>query len=437
LTIDAYDATPPHDREAERATLGAMLQRPQAIDDVAELLRGADYYLPVHETIHDVIVTMHAARQTVDAITVNAELQRRGELAKLPDATYVHTLMQSCQMPWAALSYAEVVADTALRRRVMDAGQRSIQYALTAEDANTAAQDAQQWMAEAANTASTTEGGTTLEAGMADAIDWLETQQIGAQTPWVDVNEVTNGLLPGTMITVAARPGHGKSLVLKDVAVFTAKQGTPVHISTLEMSRNEYMARILAAEAKVNLANMLRRRMSEAEWERVAQAAQIAQRLPLYLDDRETQTMDQIRAAARQTQRRYGRKLGLIGIDYAQLVKPDRRLQVREQEVAAISRKVKLMSKEFDCPVMLLAQLNRGNTQRSDHTPQVSDLRESGALEQDSDQVWLLHREDQYRQDTERLGEVDLIVGKNRNGPPNVTIPLAFQGHYARIVSLA
>jgi replicative DNA helicase len=237
------------------------------------------------------------------------------------------------------------------------------------------------------------------------------------------------------MVTVAARPGHGKSLCAANVGLFTAMQDKPVHIATLEMGRNEYVARILANLAGVNLSNMLRRQMTDQEWQRVGAAGERVRELPLYLDDRERQSMAQIRAAARQTQRKYGRELGLVAIDYAQLVQPEDRRLPREQQVAQISRDTKLLAKEFGCPVMLLAQLNRGNVSRSDPTPMVSDLRESGALEQDSDQVWLLHRPDQYG-DEERLGEVDLIVGKNRNGPSPVAIPLAFQGHYGRLASL-
>lgn len=429
--------TPPQDQAAEQAVLGAMLQRPAAIDDVTELLRGPDYFNPAHETIHDAIVAMHTQRKPVDQVTVAAELQRRGELQRIGGAMYLHSLVESCQMPWAATGYAEPVVDCALRRRVIDAGTRAVQRATTAEDAATAAEDAQQWMAEAANQARTVEGGTTVTAGLDSAIDWLEAKPIGADTPWVDVNEITNGLLAGQMITVAARPGHGKSLVAKDVGLFTALQGKPVHIATLEMSRNEYMARILSGLARVDLGRMLRRQMSDQDWGLIARASEQVRDLPLYLDDRETQSMAQIRAAARQTQRRFGKPLGLIAIDYAQLVQP-RDLRIpREQQVAEISRATKLLAKEHECPVLLLAQLNRGNTQRADHTPMVSDLRESGTLEQDSDQVWLLHRPDQYTADTDRLGEVDLIIGKNRNGPAPSTVALAFQGHYARVTSLA
>lgn len=422
------------DTQAELAVLGTAMVGGHQVHDALDMLQPRDFYDMRHGMVWEAIGELARGNGPIDPVTVARQLGQNLQRVGGPMFLVHCTSAEVAPSPAAMLRYAEQVLDAALRRRMVEASIKVRQIAETADDVTQAAEDAQQALAEAVSTARTAEGGTTLAAGMAGAIDWLETEQVGAQTPWVDVNDVTNGLLAGAMITVAARPGHGKSLVLKDTGVFTAKQGRPVHIATLEMSRNEYMARILAAEARVNLGNMLQRKMSEREWEAVAAASERVRDLPLYLDDRESQTMAQIRAAARQTQRRLG-PLGLIGIDYAQLVKPEDRNMPREQQVAAISRNTKLMAKEFNCPVMLLAQLNRGNTQRTDHTPLVSDLRESGSLEQDSDQVWLLHRPDQYGTE-DRLGEVDLIVGKNRNGPAPTTVPLSFQGHYARVVSM-
>lgn len=415
--------------EAERALLACLLMGSPVVDDVAAMVQGRDFYEPRHEAVYDACLRMRQAGSRVDPVSLPVPPKAR---------PYVMELVAGSQhvAPGMAMGYAEQIVDSALRRRVREAAQRAIQLAEDAEDADQAAGEAERLMAEAASQARTTEGGVTVADGIDAAIDWLEHPNTGAPTPWVDVNDKTNGLLPGSMVTVAARPGHGKSLLLKDVALFTARQGMPVHIATLEMSRNEYMARILCGLARVPLSNMLKRQMSDGEWSKIGEAAEVARNTPMYLDDRAGQSMAQIRAAARQTARRFGGHLGLIGIDYAQLVKPANDRLPREQQVAQISRDTKLLAKEFDCPVLLLAQLSRKNTDRTDKTPVPSDLRESGALEQDSDQVWLLHRPDQYGDET-RLGEVDLIVGKNRNGPAPVNLPLAFQGHYARIASLA
>lgn len=426
------------DPAAERAVLGSALMGSSHVHDAAGMLTAEDFHDVRHGILWDAILRV-AQEAKPDPVRVagalGADLPRVGGHPALLDLASV----EAAPNPAALLSYAERVLDAALRRRLVNASIKVQQLAHSAESGTQAAEDARQAMDEAASQARTAESGVAAGDALEAAVDWLETPPVGAATPWADVNDRTNGLLAGQMVTVAARPGHGKSLALKDVALFTAMQGRPVYVATLEMSRNEYLVRILCSLARVDLGKALRRELADDEWQRIGDASEKVRGLPLYLDDRERLSMAQIRAAARETSRRYGQPLGLVGIDYAQLVAPADRRIPREQQVAQISRDTKLLAKEQHCPVMLLAQLNRGNTQRTDPTPVVSDLRESGALEQDSDQVWLLHRPDQYPGDEnqERFGEVDLIVGKNRNGPAPLTIPLGFQGWYARIVSLA
>jgi len=418
-----------HDDHAERALLACLLTGADLLDDVAAIVQPRDMYQPRNEAVYLACLEVHGKGNRVDPVTLPVPQTARAYVMELmsPDTPVT---------PAQAPHYAQAVADAAVRRRLVDAATRVTQLAQSDMDATQAALDAQQVMAEAADQAATTDETVVIGDAMSDAIDWLEHSPNGAATPWVDVNTATNGIYAGQMVTVAARPGHGKSLCLKDVGVFTAKQGRAVHIATLEMSRNEYMARILATEARVNLGNMLSRTMSDNEWERVAAASHRVRELPLYLDDRPSQSMAQIRAAARRTARRYNGELGLVGIDYCQLVRAGDTRLPRQEQVAQISRDTKLMAKELATPVMLLAQLNRGNTNRTDHTPVPSDLRESGALEQDSDQVWLLHRPDQYGDGMDRMGEVDLIVGKNRNGP-QTRVALAFRGHEAHMASMA
>lgn len=430
---------PPQDEAAERAVLGAMLLANQVIPDVCEVIRPDDYYFPGHEAIHGAIVALYARDQPVDMVTVAGELQRRGDLSRIEGGhLYLHDLSSQVPSVGGAVHYARQVLDKAIRRRLVIAAQKVTQQAMEADDSTQAAEDARATIEAAATHAATTESGVVVGDMLDSALEWLETPPVTADTPWPDVNERTNGLRAGAMVTVAARPGGGKSLVCANTALFTALQGKAVHVATLEMTRDEYLTRMFCNLGRVNLSNALNRQLTDNEWGRIGAAAEQIRNLPLVLDDRPGQSMAQIRAAARRTARRHG-DLGFLGIDYAQLVTPADRRIPREQQVAQISRDTKLYAKEFGCPVMLLAQLNRGNTQRTDPTPMVSDLRESGALEQDSDQVWLLHRPDQYPSgsgEIQRPGEVDLIVGKNRNGPAPVTIPLSFQGHYARIVSM-
>ncbi|SDL15247.1 primary replicative DNA helicase [Nocardioides sp. YR527] len=415
--------------DAERALLSALLTGRCDMDELGPMLTEADFWNPHHGAVWDACVTAHGRGDRIDPVTLPVEARHK---------TLLVDLMVSDVLPVQAPRYAAQVADAALRRRLVDAA-LSIRQRAEDPDAGSgeeAAREAESIVAKAAESAETSDSGVALEEAVDLTLDWIEHPQQTAPTPWPEVNDATNGLRPGQMITVAARPGHGKSLVAANVGMFTAMQGQPVHIASLEMSREEYVSRFLANLAKVSLGNIINRQLSDREWSQISDAAERLRHLPLWIDDRPAQSMTQIRAAARRTQRKFGKPLGLIAIDYAQLVRPADARMPREQQVAQISGTVKLTAKEYACPVLLLAQLNRGNVNRTDKTPMVSDLRESGALEQDSDQVWLLHRPDQYERESDRAGEVDLIVGKNRGGPSGVQVSLSFQGHYGRIASM-
>lgn len=425
-----------HDEVAEHAAVGAALLGSPQLHDAADMIRPSDFLSQPLGSIWEVCVELGREGKPVNPQAVIARVSPKAlRVLGGPVALLNLISAENVPGPMYLLEYAGQVRDMATRRRLIAASVAIRQAVDIREDAMQAVEDARRAVDEAAEGVVVADGGATVGQALSDAIDWMESQPVGAGTPWPDVTAATNGLLAGQMITVAARPGGGKSLVAKDVALCTARAGMAVHVATLEMTRNEYMARILSGVAQVDLGRIIARKLKDDEWAKIAAAADSIRDLPLYLDDRESQTMASIRAAARTTQRRLG-PLGLIAIDYAQLITPTDRRMPREQQVADISRQTKLLAKEFACPVMLLAQLNRGNTQRTDHTPLVSDLRESGSLEQDSDQVWLLHRPDQYPGGEDRYGEVDLIVGKNRNGPAPTTIPLAFRGHYGHISSL-
>jgi replicative DNA helicase len=416
---------PPQDVEAERALLACLLSGHPIIDDVADMLQGRDFYSPHNESVWDACVAVHAAGGRVDPLTLPLPAKAR---------PYVMELVTSdlAVVPVQAPSYAQKILDAALRRRMVEASQHIAQVAQSDMDPMDAAEDAKQTIEAATSQAGTEAHGVTAGEALAGALDWLEQDQSGVPTPWEDVDRLTHGMHDGQMVTIAARPGVGKSVVAKDLAVHTARRGLPVHLVTLEMSRNDYMARIISGVAKVDLGRMLARKMSEGDWQRVAEASDMVTKLPIYLDDRPAQSMAQIRAGARMTKRRMG-GLGLVAIDYLQLVKPRDLRMPRQEQVAEMSRTCKLLAKELECPVVVLAQLNRGSAERTDKRPLLTDLRESGSIEQDSDQVWLLHRPDMYNPD-ERMGELDVIIAKNRNGAM-ATAALVFQGHYARAVS--
>jgi replicative DNA helicase len=279
-----------------------------------------------------------------------------------------------------------------------------------------------------------------LEALMTPALEEIEAiaghdgSLSGAPTGFADLDSLTNGLHPGQLIVLAARPGIGKSTAALDFARATSiKHGMASVVFSLEMSRIEITMRLLSAEARVHLQNMRNGRMSEDDWGRLARRMGEIASAPLFIDDSPGLNMMELRAKCRRLKQKHDLKL--VVVDYLQLMTPGKRSDSRQQEVSEMSRSLKLLAKEIGVPVVALSQLNRQAETRSDKKPQLSDLRESGAIEQDADVVILLHRDDAYEKESPRAGEADFIVAKHRNGPTD-TVTVAFQGHYSRFVDM-
>jgi replicative DNA helicase len=257
----------------------------------------------------------------------------------------------------------------------------------------------------------------------------------GVPTGFADLDALTNGLHAGQMIVIAARPAIGKSTLALDFARAAAvKHGMATVMFSLEMSRNEVTMRLLSAEARVSLQHMRTGQMGDEDWTRLARRMSEVVDAPLFIDDSPNMSMMEIRSKCRRLKQRHDLKMVII--DYLQLMSSPRRVENRQQEVSEMSRSLKLLAKEIEVPVIAISQLNRGPEQRTDKRPLLSDLRESGSIEQDSDVVILLHREDYYEHESPRAGEADLIVAKHRNGP-TATVTVAFQGHYSRFVDMA
>ena len=446
----AFDRVPPQDLEAEMATLGGMLLSKEAITDVIEVLRGSEFYKPAHESIYDAVIEVYNRSEPADPLIVADELAKRGELERIGGAPYLASLMATVPTAANAAYYARIVREKALMRGLVQAGTRIAQLGYST-DAGDIAELVTLAEAEVYSVAHSegekedyvpvgellNEANLEIEAGQARE----NGQMTGVPTGFVELDELTGGLHPGQMVIVAARPAMGKSTLAVDFCRSASMHSRradgsliPSCYFSLEMGRMELMMRILAAESGVDM-NKLRggRQMSERDWEDVARAYNPVSEAPLFIDDSPNLTMPEIRSKALRL--RQQSDLGLMVIDYLQLMTSGKRVESRQQEVSEFSRSLKLLAKELDIPVVAVAQLNRGPEQRTGNKPQMSDLRESGSLEQDADIIMLLHRPEYY-QPEERAGEADIIVAKHRNGQTR-TIPVAFQGHLSRFANMA
>jgi replicative DNA helicase len=437
----AFERVPPQDLDAEQSVLGGMLLSKDAIADVVEILKGADFYKPAHETIYQAILDVYAKGEPADPITIAAELTKRGEITKVGGASYLHTLVQTVPTAANAEYYAEIVHERAVLRRLVEAGTRITQMGYAADDDVDEIVNRAQAEIFAVTEQRTTEDYLPLGDIMEGALDEIEAigsrsgEMTGVPTGFTDLDQLTNGLHPGQMIIIAARPAMGKSTLALDFArAASIKNNLPSVIFSLEMGRNEIAMRLLSAEARVALHHMRSGTMTDEDWTRLARRMPDVSAAPLYIDDSPNLSMMEIRAKCRRLKQR--NDLKLVIIDYLQLMQSGKRSESRQQEVSDMSRNLKLLAKELELPVIALSQLNRGPEQRTDKKPMVSDLRESGSIEQDADMVILLHREDAYEKESPRAGEADIIVGKHRNGP-TATITVAFQGHYSRFVDMA
>ncbi len=433
------DRTPPQDVPAEQSVLGAMLLSKDAIGDVGEILKGHDFYRPAHEQIFEAIIDLYGRGEPADAITVADELAKRGQLGKVGGHIYLHDLLSTVSIASNASYYAGIVREKAILRRLVEASIKiaGLGYAGAGDVAHIV--DAAQQAIYAVSEGKASEDYQPLSALMEATLDEMEALNAhgimaGVPTGFVELDELTNGLHAGQMVIVAARPGVGKSTLGLDFArAASIKHGLCAAFFSLEMTKTEIVMRLISAEAQVPLHHIRKGQMSDEDWQRIARKTGEVSSAPLYIDDSPNLTMMEIRAKARRLKQR--NDLRLVVVDYMQLMSSGKRVESRQLEVSEFSRQMKLLAKELDVPVVALSQLNRGPEQRTDKKPMLSDLRESGSLEQDADVVILLHRDDLYKESSERQGEADFIIAKHRNGQTK-TVKTAFQGHYSRFVDM-
>jgi replicative DNA helicase len=440
-----FERTPPQDIAAEQSVLGGMLLSKDAIADVVEILRSTDFYRPAHATIFEAVLDLYGRGDPADPVTVTASLTDAGTISRVGGMSYVHDLVHTVPTAANAAYYARIVAERAVLRRLVEAGTRIVQLgygaaASAGRDVDDVVDLAQQAVYDVTERR-INEDFQALAAVLQPTLDEIEAVgsegrvMTGVPTGFADLDALLNGLHPGQLIVVAGRPGLGKSAASLDFARHAAvRHGLASAIFSLEMSKVEIVMRVLAAESRVPLHVLRSGRLSDDDWTRLARRMGEISEAPLFLDDTPNLTLMEVRAKARRLRQRHDLKL--LVVDYLQLMTSPKRVESRQQEVSELSRGLKLLAKEIDCPVVAVAQLNRGPEQRTDKRPQLSDLRESGAIEQDSDVVILLHRDDYYDRESPRAGEADFIVAKHRNGPTG-TVTVAAQLHLSRFVDMA
>jgi replicative DNA helicase len=437
----AYERVPPHNVEAEESVLGSMLLSKDAIAEVLELLREDDFYRPAHRTVYRSVLELYSHGDAVDAVTVAEDLRRNGALADIGGAPFLHTLVASVPTAANAGYYARIVKEAGVLRRLIDVGTQIVQLGFeTPQDTERAIDIAESLVYQVAQGRITEDYHSLRDVltGTLEAIERLHEDHreiTGIPTGFPALDRLTSGLQPSNLIIVAARPAVGKSTLGLDVARHASvRAGVPTVVFSLEMSRTELVQRLMCAECTVDMQRLRTGRMEESDWTRLTRSLGKLADAPLYIDDSPGTTMMEIRAKCRRLKQRHG--LGLVVVDYLQLMQPSKRFENRQQEVSEISRSLKLLAKELEVPVIAISQLSRQTEARSDRRPMLSDLRESGALEQDSDVVLFIYRDELYDPESPRKGEADLILAKHRNGPTD-TVTVTFQGQYSRFAPMA
>ena len=386
---DDFERTPPHDVAAEQCVLGGMLLSKDAISDVIEVIRPTDHYRPAHQLVHEAILDLYGRGEPADAITVANELTRRGEIARVGGGPYLHTLIASVPTAANAGYYARIVRERAILRRLVEAGTRIVQFGYAGEADADDLVDRAQAEVFAVTDRRASEDYQSLSEIMPGALDEIEAigsrggVLTGVPTGFSDLDALTNGLHPGQMVVIAARPAIGKSTLALDFARAAAiRHGIATVLFSLEMGRNEITMRLLSAEARVPLSTMRTGQMNDDDWARLARRMSEVADAPLFIDDSPNMSMMEIRAKCRRLKQR--NDLKFVIIDYLQLMSSPKRVENRQQEVSEMSRSLKLLAKELDVPVIALSQLNRGPEQRTDKKPLLSDLRESGCMTEDT-----------------------------------------------------
>lgn len=430
---------PPHNIEAEQSVLGAIIMDHEAITVASEILRAQDFYRPDHQEIYNAIMDLYTTSQPVDLITIQNRLSEKGVLDQVGGISYLAELATSVPTSAHIKQYAKIVADKALLRRLIKATQdiQGMSYEGT-EKIDDIMAEAEKKVFDIIQNRNTDDFAHINEI-VVTAIDKIEQAHVtkggitGVPTGFIDLDYKTAGMQPSDLILVAARPSMGKTAFsLNIIQTAAIKHKKKVAVFSLEMAKDQLVNRMLCAEAMVDAQKVRTGNLEPQDWDRIARAIPTLAAADVYIDDTPGISVMEMRAKCRRLKLERG--LDLIMIDYLQLMSGNGKTDSRQQEISEISRSLKALAREMNAPVIALSQLSRACETRADHRPMLSDLRESGAIEQDADVVMFLYRDEYYNPDTDKKNIGEVIIAKQRNGPTG-TVELVWLGQYTKFAN--
>src|ERR1700674_4262287 len=438
------ERTLPHNLEAERSVLGAILLHNDAFNLAAEVIDSKDFFRDAHRRIFDKMVKLAERGDAIDLVTLKEELGRSGDLDEVGGPAYITALVDGVPRSANVEHYAKIIKEKATLRSLIFSANKILAAAYEAEEEADVILDQAEHAIFAIADDQVRDGFVSLRDLSQSSLETIERLHArkelitGVPTGFTELDEITSGLQPSDLVIVAARPSMGKtSLVLNIAQHVGTKTDLTVGLFSLEMSKEQLFLRLLTSEARIDAHRLRGGFLGERDWGRLSQAIGTLSETNIYIDDTPSIGVLEMRAKCRRLAAEHG--LHMVVIDYIQLMQGRGRFENRTLEIASISRSLKGLAKELNVPIVVLSQLSRAPESRADHRPQLSDLRESGALEQDADVVLFIYREDQYADRnaaSDSQGIAELIVGKQRNGPTGV-VKLAFIREYTRFENLA
>lgn len=430
---------PPHSLEAEQSVLGSMILDRESINTAAEIIRPGDFYKLANQEIYETILILYNKGEPVDLITLSEELKNRGSLDKVGGMTYLADLSNIVATTANTKYYCEIVEEKSILRRLIKSCDQVIARSYEASDEVDAIIESAEQSIFDITQGRDREGFAPLSEVLFDSFAQMEEraahkgQLTGLTTGFLDIDYKLSGLQKADLVLLAARPSMGKTALGINMAVNAAlRADANVAVFSLEMSKEQLVQRMISSVAHVDLSKVISGQLQEEEWLKVIESMEPLSEAKIFIDDTAGISLLEMRAKARRLDLEHG--IDLILIDYLQLMEMEGHSENRQQEISAISRGLKALAKELECPVIALSQLSRAPELRADHRPILSDLRESGAIEQDADVVMFLYRDEYYHEDSELRNIGEVIIAKHRNGPTG-TVELVWKGEYTKFLN--